>query len=103
VVVVSPAPWLNLVLQLPLHRRWERLALGLGVDGRWAARDVSLGERQENTGGLLIAVTPGVTVNLSGPLGLIARVQVPVATRLYGEQHFGPTGTASLQYQRRSF
>ncbi|HEY3357584.1 MAG TPA: hypothetical protein VGQ83_30310 [Polyangia bacterium] len=85
-------------------RPWERLAFGLGLDGRWAARDTLSGERQENTGGLLLALTPGVIVNLVDPgLWLQVRVQVPVLSRLYGEQSVGPVVTASLQYAFAKF
>ena len=73
------------------------------MDGRYAAHDLSSGVRQRNTGGGLLALTPGATVNVVGDLWLVARVQVPTGTWLYGQQHFGPTVTVSLQYQVRKF
>jgi hypothetical protein len=82
-------------------RPWERVAFGIGVDGRWAAHDVQSGERQQNTGGGLLALTPGATANVFGELWLVARVQVPVGTWLHGRQHFGPTVLLSVQYQVR--
>lgn len=79
-------------------RPWERFAFVLGVDGRYAARDTSEGELQQNTGGLVVAATPGVAINLWGQLWLHARAQVPVFTHLFGEQSVGPVFTLGLQY-----
>jgi hypothetical protein len=43
-----------------------------------------------------------VVVNLVPPLlWLYARVQIPVVTRLYGEQSVGPVVTASVAYTFR--
>lgn len=76
----------------------EPFALQLGVDGRYAGHDRSAGVLQENTGGLVVSAVPGIAWNVSGPVWLLAQVQVPFVTRLFGEQTVGVTTTASLQY-----
>jgi hypothetical protein len=76
----------------------QPLALQLGVDGRYAARDRSEGVLQENTGGLVVSAVPGLAWNIAGPIWLLAQVQVPFATHLFGEQTVGVTATASLQF-----
>ncbi|HVP61850.1 MAG TPA: hypothetical protein VMT11_14900 [Myxococcaceae bacterium] len=76
----------------------EPLALQLGVDGRYAGRDRSEGVLQENTGGLVVSAVPGIAWNVAGPVWLLAQVQVPFATHLFGEQTVGVTATASLQF-----
>lgn len=82
-------------------RRWDWIAFGLGLDGRFAFRDRSAGEPQLNTGGLVIALTPGLTLDIYGDLWLYLRVQLPVVTSFYGEQSVGPTYTAGLQWAFR--
>src|SRR6185369_4602349 len=79
-------------------RLWERVAFGLGVDGRYALQDTLGGEVQTNTGGLVLAATPGVDVNVAGNLWLHAAVQLPFYTALFGAQTVGPVFSASLQY-----
>lgn len=75
----------------------ESFALALGVDGRQAQRDTSEGVTQQNTGGLVVAAVPGIAWNVAGPVWLLAQVQVPFATALYGVQSVGLTGLVSLQ------
>ena len=53
---------------------------------------------QQNTGGLVVAAVPGIAWNVAGPMWLLAQVQVPFATSLYGVQSVGVTGLASLQF-----
>jgi hypothetical protein len=77
----------------------DRLAVGLGVDGREAARDERDGAAVAHTGGLVLAAAPSVHVGLGGPLWLSLRAQIPFATRLHGEQDVGPTVSAALQLQ----
>lgn len=76
----------------------EPFAVQLGVDGRYAARDTSEGVRQENTGGLVVSAVPGIAWNVAGPMWLLAQVQIPFVTHLFGEQTVGVTATASLQF-----
>jgi hypothetical protein len=76
----------------------EPFALQLGVDGRYAGRDRSEGVLQENTGGLVVSAVPGLAWNVSGPIWLLAQVQVPFVTHLFGQQTVGVTATASLQF-----
>ncbi len=75
----------------------EPFAVQLGVDGRYAWRDRLAGVLQENTGGLVVSAVPGLAWNVSGPVWLLAQVQVPFATHLFGEQTVGVTAMASLQ------
>jgi len=77
----------------------DRLAIHLGVDGRWAARDTSLGAPQENTGGFALAASPGLQFNVVADLWLTAQVQLPFYTHLYGEQSLGPIVSGGLQYR----
>jgi hypothetical protein len=76
----------------------EPFALQLGVAGRYAGQDRSAGVLQENTGGLVVSAVPGLAWNVSGPIWLLAQVQVPFVTHLFGEQTVGVTATASLQF-----
>jgi hypothetical protein len=76
----------------------EPFALQLGVDGRYAGQDRSAGVLQENTGGLVVSAVPGLAWNVSGPIWLLAQVQVPFVTHLFGQQTIGVTATASLQF-----
>lgn len=78
-------------------RPWDRIAFELGADGRYAARDDIAGERQENTGGLVLAVAPGLAVNVAGDLWLRARGEIPVYERLYGTQRLGVTMFTSVE------
>ena len=70
----------------------------LGVDGRFAMRDNDSGQTQLNTGGFLLAATPGVMWNLTDGLWLQAQAQLPFATHLYGVQSVGPVVTVGLQF-----
>lgn len=79
-------------------RPWERLAFSVALDGRLAGRDDLGGEEQVNTGGLVLAATPGVSVGIAGDLWLHAQAQVPVYTALSGTQSVGPVFAVSLQY-----
>lgn len=76
----------------------EPFAVQLGVDGRYAARDRSGGIQQENTGGLVVSAVPGIAWNVAGPMWLLAQVQIPFLTQLFGEQTIGVTATAGLQF-----
>ena len=80
------------------YRVVEPFAVQLGVDGRYAGRDTSEGVLQENTGGLVVSAVPGIAWNVGGPIWLLAQVQVPFLTQLFGEQTVGVTATASLQF-----
>jgi hypothetical protein len=83
------------------YRLVEPLAFQLGVDGRFATRDQSQGVAQENTGGLVISAVPGIAWNVWNQFWLLAQVQVPFATHLYGQQTVGVTVTAGLQFVLR--
>jgi len=80
-----------------LYRPWERVGFELGLDGRYASRDRAGDELQANTGGFLLAVSPGVRVNAVGNLWFNARAQVPVATHLFGVQTVGTTVVLGAQ------
>jgi hypothetical protein len=80
------------------YRIVERLSFGLGLDGRYAARDTSDGIPQENTGGFVLAVVPIIKFNLFGELWLTGRAQLPFATHLFGQQSVGPTFITGVQY-----
>ena len=86
----------SLLLQ---YRPIDRLVLRAGLDGRWAARDSSQGDLQANTGGLVLAASPGIQYNLWNGLWGVAQVQVPFYSHLYGEQSVGPAFSAGVQYR----
>ncbi len=77
----------------------EWLALGLSVDGRQAGADVDGGATVESTGGFVLAAVPAVYVNVFPGGWLLAKAQLPFATKLYGEQTIGPVVTAGLRYE----
>jgi hypothetical protein len=87
------------------YRPTQRVALDLGVDGRyaWADRavdpDGTVTSRVDSTGGTLLSLAPGVYVKALGELWLFARSQVPVYKHLFGEQDVKPSFTAGVQYQ----
>ena len=79
-------------------RLLDWLSASVSFDGRYAAHDDLHGTLQENTGGLVLAATPGLKLRMFEELWLYASAQIPVFTHLFGEQHVGPVFTASLQY-----
>jgi hypothetical protein len=80
------------------YRLLDGLSFGLGMDGRYARRDIRDGELQPNTGGLVLAAMPVLKVGFSEELWLNFKAQLPILTHLFGEQSVGPTLTASVQY-----
>jgi hypothetical protein len=79
------------------YRVIDGLAIEAGVDGRWAAEDRAGGDAQGDTGGLVVALTPGAAVNLFGDAWLRGRVQLPVVKVLDGRQDVGPTFFVSAE------
>ena len=83
----------------------RRVALDLGVDGRYAVADRAtdpsgvVDGAVVNTGGTVLSLAPGVYFNASGPLWLFVRGQVPVYKNLFGEQNVLPSFTTGIQYQ----
>jgi hypothetical protein len=77
----------------------QRVALGLALEGRSAAQDRLAGGYVPNTGGLVLAATPSVYLNVTRNLWLNARAQLPFATRLVGEQKIGPLVLFGMAYQ----
>jgi len=73
------------------RRLGTQFAVSVAGEGRYAARDVSGGEDQVNTGGTVIDVTPGLWWSPAPDWGFYARAQIPVATDLFGEQTVGTT------------
>ncbi len=87
------------------YRPVQRIALDLGLDGRYARADRAVdadgtvNTAVVNTGGTLLSLAPGVYVRSAGELWLFARGQVPVFKDLFGEQDVKPSFTVGLQYQ----
>jgi hypothetical protein len=75
----------------------EPLAIELALDGREALRDTMDGAAQANTGGLVLAASPGLVWNPVNRLWLRARVQIPFVAATYGTQSIGPTALLSAQ------
>ena len=83
------------------YQLFEPVSVSLGLDGRYAVQDNDSGNTQVNTGGFLLAATPGVMWNIFDGLWLQAQVQLPIATKLYGVQSVGPVVTVGLQFVLR--
>jgi hypothetical protein len=87
------------------YRPVSKLALDLGVDGRYAVADRAVDpdgtvtSRVENTGGTLLSLAPGVYFNVFGPAWVFGRSQIPIYKHLLGEQDVKPSFTFGVQYQ----
>jgi hypothetical protein len=93
------------------YRPLRRLALDLGLDGRYAKADsatvLSDVPRKglvrvpavDNTGGTVLSLAPGVYYNAVGGLWLFVRGQVPVYKDLFGRQDVLPSATTGFQFQ----
>jgi len=87
------------------YRPVSKLALDLGVDGRYAVADRAVDpdgtvtSPVDNTGGTVLSLAPGVYWNAVGKAWLFARSQVPFYQHLQGDQSVKPSFTAGLQYQ----
>lgn len=81
----------------------RRVALDLGVDGRYARADRAVDPdgavtaAVPNTGGTVLAASPGVYFQAAGTLWLFLRGQVPFYQRLSGVQEVRPTVVTGLQ------
>jgi hypothetical protein len=85
------------------YRPVPRVALDLGLDGRYARADraTAAGVRDvvPNTGGTVWAVAPGVFFNAAGGMWLFVRGQIPVYQGLFGTQDVGASVATGFQYQ----
>jgi hypothetical protein len=61
--------------------------------------DVDQGATVENTGGFVLAAVPAVYANVFRGAWLLAKAQLPIATKLVGEQTIGPVVTVGLRYE----
>jgi hypothetical protein len=74
-------------------------AAALAIDGRNAGADVDGGATADDTGGFLLAAAPAVYFRLFQGGWLVARAQLPIATKLYGIQTIGPVVTAGFRWE----
>ncbi len=87
------------------YRPVRRVALDLGVDGRYArvdratAADGTVDDAVMNTGGALLSAAPGVYLNAAGGLWFFLRAQIPFYENLHGEQAIPPSFTTGIQFQ----
>jgi hypothetical protein len=87
------------------YRPLRRLALDLGVDGRYAKADTAtdsdgtVEDAVGNTGGTLLSAAPGVYFNATGGLWLFVRGQIPFYKHLLGNQDVLPSFTTGIQFQ----
>jgi len=72
-------------------------ALSLGLEGRRADQDTSLGDPQINTGGTVMDLTPGFSFKPAETWSLYAKVQIPFAFGLSGTQALGATAILGTQ------
>ncbi len=83
----------------------RRVALDLGLDGRYAvadratAPDGTVEDAVMDTGGAVLSIAPGVYFNVVGALWLFARGQIPFYKDLFGRQDVLPSFTTGLQFQ----
>ena len=81
----------------------RRVALDLGVDGRYAAADRAtdpsgvVDGAVANTGGTVLSAAPGVYLAVGGPVWLFVRGQLPFWKSLLGAQDVYPSFTAGVQ------
>lgn len=80
---------------------WSWLALGLALDGRVAGQDFHVNAIQRNTGGLLIAASPELRVQVGEDVSIELSASVPALARLNGEQRVGPRLAAAVRYTFR--
>jgi hypothetical protein len=87
------------------YRPLRRLAVDLGIDGRYARADRAtdpagmVDGAVMNTGGTVLSAAPGVYLETVGGLWLFVRGQIPVVKSLRGEQDVLPSFTTGLQFQ----
>jgi hypothetical protein len=87
------------------YRPMRRLALDLGIDGRYAMRDRATADTGdvnpfvEGTGGTVLAAAPGVYFNATGALWIFARGQIPFYKHLLENQNVLPSFTTGIQFQ----
>jgi hypothetical protein len=77
----------------------KRIALDLGVDGRYAAADRDAGATVPNSGGTVLSAAPGVYVNAAGGAWLFVRGQIPFFKSFRGDQDVLPSVVTGIQYQ----
>lgn len=81
------------------HGLWEQqLALSFSLDGRWKKRDAYFGETDENSGGVLIMATPGISWTPVTDLIFNVTYQIPAVENLYGEQKEKPNLRIGVTY-----
>ncbi len=79
------------------------VALDLGIDGRYAAKDRAteadgtVTGAVVNTGGTVLSAAPGVYFNAFGATWLFVRGQIPFYKSLYGQQDVLPSVVTGLQ------
>lgn len=87
------------------YRPVRRVALDLGIDGRYAARDRATAtdgavtDAVENTGGTVLSAAPGVYFEAGGGLWLFLRGQIPFMKSLSDRQDVLPSFTTGIQFQ----
>jgi hypothetical protein len=87
------------------YRPLTKLAVDLGIDGRYARVDkatetgASSASFVDNTGGTLLSIAPGVYVNAVSGVWFFARAQIPFYKNLNGAQDVKPSVAFGLQYQ----
>jgi hypothetical protein len=81
------------------HFLLPRLALDLGLDGRWAGSDREGGAAVADTGGTVLSVAPGLYVRLGQGPWLFVRGQLPVLHQLRGTQEVLPSAVMGIQVE----
>jgi hypothetical protein len=80
-------------------RAMRRLAVDLGVDGRYAAPDRDGGASVADTGGTVLSAAPGLFLDVGGGAWLFVRGQIPFVERLRGTQDVSPSVVTGIQHE----
>lgn len=78
---------------------WDnKLALSFSLDGRWKEQDLFFGEPDEDSGGVLVMATPGISWTPVTDLIFNASYQIPAIENLNGRQEEDPIIRIGVTY-----
>ncbi len=67
--------------------KWPRVFADLELNFQWSAKDKGLGHKDQDSGGVLLFLSPGIKARLDSKLTIALSVPIPVYQGLYGVQH----------------
>jgi hypothetical protein len=75
-----------------------QFALQFGLDTRWSTKNTQLGETDQNSGGFIAFVTPGLVYHVSEDVLLNLSLQIPAYKNLHGEHNEGKSLRLGVTY-----